>query len=89
MTIVDFYKNLSKLLTDARENFLTKKQAEEKLENLLEEARKNKLDVDIDPKILDQVNLTRLDDENSYRPEDNDDFSNDDLFSFLLKIKLC
>lgn len=82
MTIVDFYKNLSKLLTDARENFLTKKQAEEKLENLLEEARKNKLDVDIDPKILDQVNLTRLDDENSYRPEDNDDFSSDDDSSY-------
>ena len=82
MTIIDFYKSLSTLLTDSRENFLSKSQSEKKLEDLLEEAKKNKLDVNIDPKILDQVNLMRLDDENSYRPEDNDDFSSDDDSSY-------
>jgi len=82
MTIIDFYKQLSKLLTDTRENFLTKSQAEKKLEELLEEAKKNKLDVNIDPKILDQVNLMRLDDENSYRPESDYDFTSDDDSSY-------
>ena len=78
MTIIDFYKSLSKLLTDARENFLTKKQAEEKLEALLEEAKKNKLDINIDPKILDQVNLMRLDDEKSFtESSDGDDYGFD------------
>jgi hypothetical protein len=72
MTIIDFYKSLSKLLTDTRENFLTKSQAEKKLEELLEDAIKNKLDVKIDPNILDSTNLMRLDDEKSFRSEDDD-----------------
>ena len=42
MTIIDFYKRLSTLLTDSRENFLSKSQSEKKLEDLLEEAKKNK-----------------------------------------------
>jgi hypothetical protein len=72
MTIIDFYKSLSKLLTDTRENFLTKSQAEKRLEELLEDAIKNKLDVKIDPNILDSTNLMRLDDEKSFRSEDDD-----------------
>ena len=72
MTIIDFYKSLSKLLTDTRENFLTKSQAEKILEELLEDAIKNKLDVKIDPNILDSTNLMRLDDEKSFRSEDDD-----------------
>ena len=72
MTIIDFYKSLSKLLTDTREDFITKSQAEKKLEELLQDATKNKLDVKIDPNILDSTNLMRLDDENSYRTEDDD-----------------
>jgi len=72
MTIIDFYKKLSNLLTDTRENFLTKSQAEKRLEELLEDAIKNKLDVKIDPNILDSTNLMRLDDEKSFRSEDDD-----------------
>jgi hypothetical protein len=81
MTIIDFYKQLSKLLTDARENFLTKSLAEKKLEELLEDAKKNKLDIEIDPNILDSTNLMRLDDEKSFRPED-DDYGYDSDFSY-------
>jgi hypothetical protein len=72
MTIIDFYKSLSKLLTDTRENFITKSQADKRLEELLEDAIKNKLDVKIDPNILDSTNLMRLDDEKSFRSEDDD-----------------
>jgi hypothetical protein len=82
MTIIDFYKKLSKLLTDTRENFLTKSQAESKLEDLLEDAKKNKLDVKIDPNILDPVNLMRLDDEKSFREDDDDDYGFDSDFSY-------
>jgi hypothetical protein len=70
--VIDFYKSLSKLLTDTRENFITKSQAEKRLEELLEDAIKNKLDVKIDPNILDSTNLMRLDDEKSFRSEDDD-----------------
>ena len=78
MTIIDFYKKLSKILTDAREEFLSQTEAEEKLEKLLSEAKENKLNVDINPSILDPINLMRLDDENSYNPSSDDDFSYDD-----------
>jgi hypothetical protein len=54
------------------ENFLTKSQAEKRLEELLEDAKKNKLDIEIDPNILDSTNLMRLDDEKSFRSEDDD-----------------
>jgi hypothetical protein len=36
MTIVDFYKELSKILTDTRTSFLSRDAAEGKLESLLE-----------------------------------------------------
>jgi hypothetical protein len=81
MTIINFYKQLSKLLTDTREDFITKSQAEKKLEELLQDAIKNKLDVKIDPNILDSTNLMRLDDEKSFRPED-DDYGFDSDFSY-------
>ena len=81
MTIIDFYKQLSKLLTDTREDFITKSQAEKRLEELLEESKKNKLDVNIDPNILDSTNLMRLDDENSFKPED-DDYGFESDFSY-------
>jgi len=81
MTIIDFYKQLSKLLTDTREDFITKSQAEKKLEELLQDATKNKLDVKIDPNILDTTNLMRLDDEKSFRSED-DDYGFDSDFSY-------
>ena len=81
MTIINFYKQLSKLLTDTREDFITKSQAEKKLEELLQDAIKNKLDVKIDPNILDSTNLMRLDDEKSFRSED-DDYGFDSDFSY-------
>jgi hypothetical protein len=79
MTIIDFYKKLSNLLTDTRENFLTKSQADKRLEELLEDAIKNKLDVKINPNILDSTNLMRLDDEKSFAQEDDDLYSDDDF----------
>jgi hypothetical protein len=78
MTIIDFYKELSKLLKDTREDFITKSKAESELEDLLEEAKKSGLDVKIDPNILDPVNLMRLDDEKSFRSDD-DDYGNSDF----------
>ena len=77
MTIIDFYKQLSKLLTDTRENFITKSQADKRLEELLEEAKKNKLDVNIDPNILDSTNLMRLDDEKSFTESSDDEYGFD------------
>jgi hypothetical protein len=78
MTIIEFYKKLSKILTDAREEFLSQKEAEDKLQILMNEAKESNLNIDINPSILDPVNLMRLDDENSFRPSDDDDFSYDD-----------
>jgi hypothetical protein len=77
MTIIDFYKKLSKILTDTREEFLSRPEGESKLSKLLEDAETHGLKVEINPDILDPVYLMRLDDENSYRSEDvdYDDFS--------------
>jgi hypothetical protein len=79
MTIIDFYKKLSRILTDTREEFLSQNEGKKKLQKLLEEAENNNLQVKINPDILDPVNLMRLDDENSFRPEDTD---YDDDYSF-------
>jgi len=40
MTIIDFYKKLSKILTDCRENFTSRKEAQTRLDFILEEAKK-------------------------------------------------
>jgi len=77
MTIIDFYKQLSKILTDTREHFLSQSDGERKLEKLLEEASKNGLEVNIDKQILDPIFLMRLDDENSFKPEEDDDYGSD------------
>ena len=86
MTIVDFYKKLSKILTDTREEFLSRSEAQRKLESLLEEAQKHDLKVKISGEILDPVFLMRLDDENSFRSEEEDysdiDYSYGDDGSF-------
>jgi hypothetical protein len=66
MTIVDFYKRLSQILEDCRERFKDKADSKELLDKLLEEAKENKLSVNIDPKILDDDNLIKLDDERSF-----------------------
>jgi hypothetical protein len=82
MTIIDFYKKLSKILTDCRENFTSRKEAQKRLDFILEEAKKNKLDVNINPEILDPINLMRLDDEKSFREESDDDYGFDSDFSY-------
>lgn len=76
MTIIDFYKSLSKLLTDTREGFTSREDGQAILDSLLSEAKKSKLSVNIDPNILEPINLMRLDDEKSFANED-DDFSFD------------
>ncbi len=75
MTILDFYKELSRILTDTREEFLSTKEAQKRLDSLLETASSHKLDVKIDPKILDPINLMRLDDERSFKSDEDDDYS--------------
>jgi hypothetical protein len=66
MTIVNFYKNLSRILEDCREKFKTKEESQELLDKLLEQAKDSNLDVNIDPDILSDTNLMKLDDERSY-----------------------
>ena len=75
MTIIDFYKKLSQILTDTREEFYSQNQGQKKLDELLELAKSNGLDVKVDPKILDPINLMRLDDERSFRSDGDDDTS--------------
>ena len=83
MTIIDFYKELSNLLKDAREDFISKGKAKKMLEDLIKRAKESKLEVNVDPLILDSHNLMRLDDENSYTPEDDfDDISYGDDSSY-------
>jgi len=76
MTIIEFYKKLSKILTDARENFISNEDAKSKLEDLLIEAEKSNLSVDVSTEILNPINLMRLDDEKSFS-DDSDDVSFD------------
>ncbi len=72
MTIIDFYKKLSRILTDCRERFLSKEEASDKLKLLLEEAKESKLEVEVSDSILEESNLLRLDDENSFTEPDFD-----------------
>jgi len=78
MTIIEFYKKLSTLLTDAREKFISQTQAEKKLEELIEQAKDSKLDVKVSKDILDPIVLMRLDDEKSFREEEDYDYYSDD-----------
>ena len=82
MTIIDFYKKLSQILTDCRENFTSRKEAQKRLDSILEEAKKNKLDVNINPEILDPINLMRLDDEKSLTESSDYDYGYDSDFSY-------
>ena len=78
MTIIEFYKKLSTLLTDAREKFISQTQSEKKLEELIEQAKDSKLDVKVSKDILDPIVLMRLDDEKSFREEEDYDYYSDD-----------
>ena len=82
MTIIEFYKSLSVLLTDTRENFLSQNQAKNKLNELLEKAKDSGLQVNISENILDPINLMRLDDENSFREDSEDDYGLDSSYEY-------
>jgi hypothetical protein len=82
MTIIEFYKSLSVLLTDTRENFLSQNQAKNKLNGLLEKAKDSGLQVNISENILDPINLMRLDDENSFREDLEDDYGLDSSYEY-------
>jgi len=82
MTIIEFYKSLSVLLTDTRENFLSQNQAKKKLNGLLEKAKDSGLQVNISENILEPINLMRLDDENSFREDSEDDYGLDSSYEF-------
>jgi hypothetical protein len=80
MTIIEFYKKLSSILTDARENFISHKQAKKKLNELLEKSKEFELQINVSEDILDPINLMRLDDERSFREGDEDD--EDDEYNY-------
>ena len=85
MNIIEFYKQLSRILTDCRERFITKDEAKVKLEELVKQAKKSKLEVEISDDILDEHILMKLDDENSFTEidwENNSSYDTDDSFSF-------
>ena len=85
MTIIDFYKKLSKLLTDARENFISHNQAKQRLQQLIETSQDYGLDVNINSEILGPIFLMRLDDEESFteRDDEDEDYETDYGFSFI------
>lgn len=69
MNIVDFYKRLSRILEMHREKTITHSDAQFQLAQLLEEAAKANLDVEISDKILNMDNLLNYDDEMSYEED--------------------
>lgn len=77
MTIIEFYEQLSELLTEARERLISHVEAEEKLSLLLEESNKFGLEFNISPDILNESFLLKLDDERSFVEPDSydDDYS--------------
>lgn len=77
MTIIEFYKKLSNLLKDAREKNISTIEAKETLEDLLREANLHNLQVDVSLEILEESNLMKLDDERSFREEDEDYYGYD------------
>lgn len=66
MNIVEFYKQLSKLLEDYREERTTYSKALLTLRDLLKEAQDSELDLNVSEDILNMNNLTIYDEERSY-----------------------
>ena len=71
MNIVDFYKELSLILEEARERTISKSKASERFDALIKAASDNKLDVQVSKDILDDGTLNRLDDEKSFSEPDD------------------
>lgn len=88
MNIVEFYKKLSRILEMCREKTISFSDAHFRLNELLKEAEKSNLDVNISPSILDLDNLTNYDDENSYEEyessynEDDSSYNEDEDSSY-------
>jgi hypothetical protein len=66
MNIVEFYKRLSRILEMRREGTIGHASAEFELKELLHEAEKSNLKVNVSNSILDMSNLVKYDDENSF-----------------------
>jgi hypothetical protein len=82
MTIIDFYKELSRILERTRERLLSREEAEEKLNNLLQKAEEYDLHINISQNILDESTLIKLDDERSFTEPDYGDDSSDYITSY-------
>lgn len=72
MNIVDFYKKLSRILEMCREKTISHSDAQFQLTQLLEEAAKANLNIEISDKILNIDNLINYDDEMSYEEQSYD-----------------
>lgn len=74
MNIVEFYKKLSRILELCREKTITHGDAQFQLSQLLEEAEKSNLDVNVSYSILNMDTLLNYDDEMSYESTDDDSY---------------
>jgi hypothetical protein len=74
ITIVEFYKRLSVILSETRNYKNTKKEFDE----LMELAKLSNLGVNIDPSILQIENLKKFDEEFSYEETYEEESSTDD-----------
>jgi hypothetical protein len=83
MTIIDFYKELSRILERTRERLLSREEAEEKLNNLLQKAEEYDLHIKISQNILDESTLIKLDDERSFTEPDYGDDSYSDSSDYI------
>ena len=69
MNIVEFYKKLSSILEMCREKSISQKESENRLKNLLDQAKISGLDVNVYMSILNTYSLVDYDDEKSYEEE--------------------
>jgi len=66
MTLIDFYKNLSSILTELSERRITKPEAEDRINELLSKSEDFDLDISIDiDSIIDEI-PHNLDDEKPF-----------------------
>lgn len=70
MTIIDFYQELSDMLESARSGRLSKESAVSRLNQMIEEAHKQGIEVEVSPEVFEYNNLVRFDDERSYVEEE-------------------
>jgi hypothetical protein len=78
MNIVNFYKRLSKLLEDYREEKISYNEALKELRDLMQLAEDSNLEVNISEDILKLDNISKYDDERSYESTSYDEYSSYD-----------